>query len=301
MGVGVFHVSHKSLALAWALTLPSAISALCADLPASRATKDSQGTPANLEITFSGTAMSDYYYRGTTLSAHRPSVAAWVSAQFGWFYLAGEAYSVKLPTNPLAEIVLSGGIRPKIGPIELDFALIYFLYPRERPDGRATETDYWEANGKVSHKLTSTTSIGAELAYAPSISNSGAWATYAAGKIRIDLPTASLPNGVNWYLSADLGHYWFGSVAPVFGGFALPSYTHWRAGVAFTYGMFTLDLSYHDTNLAREDCTVFTGDPGATPGGRINQISNPQGLRSNWCGAAFIATLSFELKHRNEK
>lgn len=241
--------------------------------------------------------MSDYYYRGTTLSAHRPSVGAWVSAQRGWFYLAGEAYSVKLPTNPLAEIILSGGIRSKIGPFDLDFALIYFLYPRERPSGLTTETDYWEANGKVSHKLTSTTTIGAELAYAPSISNSGAWATYAAGKIRIDLPTTSSPNGVNWYLSADLGHYWFGTVAPVFGGFALPNYTHWRAGVAFTYSMFALDLSYHDTNLAREDCYVFTGDPGATPGGRINQISNPQGLRSNWCGTAFVATLSFKLKN----
>ena len=161
--------------------------------------------------------------------------------------------------------------------------MIYFLYPGEAPNGLTTNTDYWEANGKASYKLTTTTTIGAEFAYTPSISNSGARATYAAGKIRIDLLNTSLPQGVNWYLSADLGHHWFGTVAPIFGGFALPSYTHWRAGLAFTYNVFTLDLSYHDTNLSREDCYVFTGDP--------------QGLRSNWCGAALIATLSFELKY----
>jgi uncharacterized protein (TIGR02001 family) len=291
----VVGVLSKPLALAWALILTSATLGLSADRSASKATQD-QDADSNLEITFNGAAASNYYYRGTTLSAHRPSVAAWVNLQNGWFYLTGEAYSVKLPTNPLAEIVLSGGIRPKVGPFDLDLALIYFLYPRERPNGVTTETDYWEANGKVSHKLTTTTTLAAELAYAPNYSNSGAWATYAAGKIRIDLPNTSLPNGVNWYLSGDLGHTWFGTVAPAFSGFALPNYTHWRAGVAFSYSMFTLDLSYHDTNLAREDCYVFTGDLSATLGGRTNSISNPQGLRSNWCGAAFIATLSFEIK-----
>ena len=56
-----------------------------------------------------------------------------------------------------------------------------------------------------------------------------------------------------------------------------------------------LDLRYHDTNLSKENCFLFTGDPGAAPGGRVDLLSNPQGLTSRWCGAALVAKLWFEL------
>jgi len=53
-------------------------------------------------------------------------------------------------------------------------------------------------------------------------------------------------------------------------------------------------LTYHNTNLSKENCFVFTGDPNAVPGGAIDAITNPTGLRSNWCGPALVGTLSFE-------
>jgi hypothetical protein len=59
--------------------------------------------------------------------------------------------------------------------------------------------------------------------------------------------------------------------------------------------VINLDLRYYDTNLSRENCFVFTGDPNATPGGNANPIINPTGLRSNWCGGAFVAKLSIGL------
>jgi hypothetical protein len=37
--------------------------------------------------------------------------------------------------------------------------------------------------------------------------------------------------------------------------------------VTFTRGVFNLDLRYYDTNLSKEDCFVFTGDPNAVPAG----------------------------------
>ena len=52
--------------------------------------------------------------------------------------------------------------------------------------------------------------------------------------------------------------------------------------------IFSLDLRYHDTNLSKENCFVFTGDPNAAPGGRPN-FTNPGGLVSQWCSAAFVA------------
>ncbi|HTF42011.1 MAG TPA: hypothetical protein VK754_15640 [Propionibacteriaceae bacterium] len=65
--------------------------------------------------------------------------------------------------------------------------------------------------------------------------------------------------------------------------------------MTFTRESFNLDLRYYDTNLSKENCFVFTGDPGATPGGRINPVTNPQGLVSRWCSATVVAKLWFAL------
>jgi hypothetical protein len=89
------------------------------------------------------------------------------------------------------------------------------------------------------------------------------------------------------------GYSWFGNQAPQLGGFALPAYLNWQAGVTFTYKVFNLDLRYYDTNLSKENCFVLTGDPNARPGGRIDLITNPAGLISNWCGATIVAKAWF--------
>jgi hypothetical protein len=71
-------------------------------------------------------------------------------------------------------------------------------------------------------------------------------------------------------------------------------YTNWSLGISFEYKPFTLSFTYSDTNLTKENCFVFAGDPGGAPGGAIDAVTNPMGLRSNWCGPAFVGTLSWE-------
>ncbi len=249
-------------------------------------------------LTATTRAMSNYYYRGATLSAHQPSVSATIDAQFHSLYFAADIYSVKLPTNPWSELIFSAGWRPKLGAFDFDIGAIYFLYPGEAVNGQPADTDYWEASAKVSHKLTPATTLGAEIAHAPNYANTGAWASYALARVNVDLPATALPSGVTWSISADLGRQWAGRVSTALGSYTLPSYSHWRAGLAFAHQPLTLDLSYHQSSLSKEDCFVLTGDPGAVPGGSISLAANPRGLRSNWCGAAFIATLSYEFKYR---
>jgi hypothetical protein len=90
-----------------------------------------------------------------------------------------------------------------------------------------------------------------------------------------------------------VGYSWFGNQSRQLGGFPLPPYLNWQAGVTFTYKIFNFDLRYYDTNLSKENCFVFTGDPNARPGGRVDLIANPAGLVSNWCGATFVAKAWF--------
>ena len=76
----------------------------------------------------------------------------------------------------------------------------------------------------------------------------------------------------------------------------MPAYLNWNAGVTFTRQIFNLDLRYYDTNLSKENCFVFTGDPNATPGGGVDPVRNPQGLTSRWCSATFVAKFWFALQ-----
>ena len=70
------------------------------------------GREANqFELSFRGGFATDYIYRGTTLSDHKPAVGAAVKATFGQLYAAAAVASVKLPTQASVEVTMSGGVR----------------------------------------------------------------------------------------------------------------------------------------------------------------------------------------------
>ncbi len=123
-----------------------------------------------------------------------------------------------------------------------------------------------------------------------------------AGTASYILPTV-LPNGVGWFVSADVGHWFLGTTdsfhaVPGFpGGIPYKSYSTWDVGLAFTWKQFTLDLRYSDTDLNKGDCNAFTSD--FTAGGMFSTPINPRGPASNWCGATFLARLSVDLARDN--
>jgi hypothetical protein len=88
-------------------------------------------------------------------------------------------------------------------------------------------------------------------------------------------------------VSGELGHYWLGTTSATLGSVALPDYTHWNAGVSYTWKMLTFDLRYHDTDLSKRDCFALTSDP--------RGIFNGTG-RSHWCGSAIVGTVSVDLQ-----
>ena len=253
------------------------------------------GGKNQLEFEFRGGLASDYIYRGVTLSDRKPAVGAAIEATYALLYAGVTVASVKLPTQPAAEISMSGGIRPTLGKIDLDLGVTYFRYPGEDPATESKGIDYWEAAIRGETKLTESIRIGGGFAYSPNVSNTGAWSQYAAGGMGYTVPSQILPADIGVSFTAATGYSWFGRQSLDLGGFPLPAYLNWQAGVTITHKMINLDLRYHDTNLSRENCFVFTGDPNARPGGRPDPITNPDGLTSRWCGAAFVAKLWFAL------
>ncbi len=242
-----------------------------------------------------GGLASDYIYRGVTLSDRGPAAGMAIEATYNMLYAGVAVASVRLPTQPAAEISISGGIRPTLGPVGFDLGVTYFRYPGEAPAAESTGINYWEAALRAETKLSEAVRIAGGFAYSPNVSNTGAWSFYAAGGVGYDVPGRFLPPDIGVSFTAAAGYSWFGHQYADLGGLPLPAYLNWQAGVTFTRKMLNLDLRYHDTNLTKENCFVFTGDPNAQPGGRPNSLTNPEGLTSRWCGSAFVAKLWFAL------
>jgi len=270
------------------------------------------------DIAFGAAIMSDYRFRGITQSNHALSVATYAEPRYnfndslqGYVGLSGE--SVSLPNRAAGEIDFYGGIRPTFGRLALDFGGWYYWYPggecfhnfapgclRSLLNGNVIKRDlsFGEVYGKATYAVSDRFSFGGGAYWSPSVFNSGADGTFVAGTAKYVLPSV-LPNGIGWFISADVGHWFLGTsdnfyAVPGFpGGVPYKSYTTWDAGLAFIWKPFTLDLRYYDTNLNKGDCNAFTKDH--TASGVFSTPINPGGPGSNWCGAAFVAKLSFDL------
>ena len=249
--------------------------------------------PEQLEFNARAGIASDYIYRGTTLSDHGPAAGAGIEATFGQLYAGATVVSVKLPTQPAAEFTIGGGIRPKIANIDFDLGVTYFGYPGEKLPGETDGINYWEAVIRGDRRIGESIRVAGGYAYSPNVSNTGAWSQYVAAGLGFDLPNRLLPKDLGISFTTAAGYSWFGNQSPRLGGFPLPAYLNWQAGVTFTHKVFNLDLRYYGTNLSKENCFVSTGDPNAQPGGRVDPITNPAGFVSNWCGATFVAKAWF--------
>jgi len=248
-----------------------------------------------LEYSARAGAATDYIYRGVTLSDRKFAIGAGFEVAFEKIYAGITVASVKLPSQPSSEVSFAAGWRPKIGNIDFDLAWTYYGYPRETVLGPTGGTDYWEASARADIKITEALRIAGGFAYAPNVSNTGAWGRYMAAGLGLDLPTRLLPKDIAASISGGIGYSRFGNMDELLGGFPLPAYTNWNAGITFTYKMLNFDVRYYDTNLSRENCYIYTSDTNAVAGGTADPLRNPDGLMSRWCGAAFVGKLFFAL------
>ena len=209
---------------------------------------------------------SDYIYRGITLSDHGPAAGAAFETRFSSLYAGTTVATVNLPTQPAAEFTFAGGVRPKIATIDFDLGVTYFAYPGERLPGETNGINYWEAAIRGDRRIGEQVRIAAGYAYSPNVSNTGAWSQYVAAGVGYDMPDRFLPQNLAVSFTAAAGYSWFGNQAAQLGGFPLPAYLNWHAGVTFTHKAFNLDLRYDDTNLVERKLLCLYGRSKCTAG-----------------------------------
>ncbi len=248
-------------------------------------------------------------------------------------YIGASAESISFPNRAAAEVDIYGGIRPTFGMFAFDFGVWGYLYPGGSCFGSqgtlaqgncGTDIDYsqgaiglpingnfakkdasfFEAYAKLNININDQWVVGFNEYYSPNFLNLGAWGNYASITAKWTAPSTTFgASGVGMYVSGEFGRQWLGTSDIFYGiagdpvyanGIKEPSYNTWNVGVGFTYKVFTLDLRYYDTDLKKGDCNAFTSDFTAKFDGSFTAV-NPGGFGSNWCSAAGVAKLSFDL------
>ena len=225
-----------------------------------------------------------------------------------YYYPGGECFNpnVNTPCSP-------DGFNPPPGTVGLGL-----------PNGNVVKgnVSFIEGYAKATYTFNDQWAAGIQEWYSPDVLNSGADGWYTVGNITFTAPSAWFQGGLGMYVSGDLGYWALGTSdnfyctatagtvslpacgAPYPGGVPWASYWNWDAGLGFTYKAFTLDLRYYDTNLSKADCNAFTSDhtDSGSAFSPINQGLGGVGLPgSSWCGATFIAKLSFATNLSNIK
>jgi uncharacterized protein (TIGR02001 family) len=281
--------------LAGAAALPMVIGALTvtaqsADLPAGAKVLPPQAAaPAAslpFDIAFGAKLLTDYNFRGISQSDRNPAAQGYVELQAfdNLIYVGTFVSTVDLPTRPDAEVDLTFGVRPKLGPVTFDFGGIAYFYPGERQfvvggvGLTPRDTDFVEIAGKASYTFAEVFTVGAAVYHAWDWLGTGADGTYVSGTAKWTTPI----EGVS--VSGELGHYFLGRATDPGPAFNIPDYTYWNVGVGYTFKNITVDLRYHDTDATRSECFLITTDPaGVTNGGR-----------SRWCNPAVVASLAVD-------
>jgi hypothetical protein len=276
--------------------------------------------------------MNNYVFRGVTQSNNKPSVAAYFEPRYNvnkdlQLYVGVSGESISFANRAAAEIDVYGGIRPTFGAFAFDIGVWGYLYPggtcyfggtgfdnagnfqgadcaaNALLNGNVMKKDvsFFEVYGKVNYTINDNWVVGATEYYSPNFLNTGAWGNYSSLTAKYTAPSTIFgSSGVGMYVSGEFGRQWFGTSDSFYGVPAFPNgikyadYNTWNIGIGFTYKVFTLDLRYSDTDMSKGDCNAFTSD--FTAGGTTNVTPiNPTGAGSNWCGAAGVAKLSFDL------
>jgi hypothetical protein len=250
-------------------------------------------------------------------------------------YIGNSIESISFANRAAAEVDIYGGIRPTFGAAAFDFGVFGYLYPGGScadnvvtpvgglvvPGGNvcpvSTTTiflgdgnvmkknvSFFEAYGKLNYTINDSWAFGINEYYSPDFLNSGAWGDYASITGKWTAPTSMTgTSGLGVYVSGEFGRQWLGTSDSFYGtgvgtlfaaGIPYKNYDTWNLGIGFTYKVFTLDLRYSDTDMNKGDCNAFTSAFNATGTSNVTPI-NPGGAGSNWCGAAGIAKLSFDL------
>jgi uncharacterized protein (TIGR02001 family) len=244
-------------AILFSLAVLAAPVVLAEDTPAEE--KSPHAFTANVSIS------TDYRFRGITQTTNDPAISggldyAYSGAPVGiflgvWASNIDFAENTTFAADPVQdtadlEMDFYGGLT---GTLPIGSGLgwkiggLYYMYPGSDTDGISGASprahyDYVEAYGALSYNF-GIFNVAGGANYSPDYFFESGDGLYYYGDLGIPLP-------MDFALSGHVGHQDIDN-NPQFG---TPDYTDWNVGISKTWKMFTLKLSYVDTDLSKSEC-----------------------------------------------
>lgn len=200
--------------------------AACAATPAFAQDEETGGSGIDLSVT--GTLVSDYRFRGVSLSDRDPAVQGSVDVSVGGFYAGAWATSIAEYADTNVELDLYAGYAGEAGPLAYEIGAIAYLYPGGDGSG-----DVYEATGSLSYTFGPATGR-VQAFYAPDQENLDGDNLYLSADARVGIPMTpvTLFAQVGRERGSYYGRKW-----------------DWSLGAEVSRGPFTASLGYFDTNL----------------------------------------------------
>jgi len=203
---------------------------------------------ANVAIT------TDYRFRGISQTSEDPAVQGGFDYAYGplGFYAGVWAssldFNVPDPDPADVEIDFYAGLAGRFGGgLDWDAGVLYYAYPGSDTGPGAADYDYVEVYGSLGYDFGPLALTGG-LNYSPDYFFESGDFLYLYGELEVPLVHGLV-------MAAHLGRNEIDDNAQ----FGTPDYSDWSIGVSRTFGAFTLDLSYVDTDLGESEC--FGGTP----------------------------------------
>lgn len=200
-------------------------------------------------ISYNFAVTSEYVFRGISQSAEDPTVQAGVDVTYKIFYAGiwGSGVEFGSAVDAWGEIDYYAGIKPVLGPITLDFGVIYYTYPSATDPG--AELDYVEVKIGASGTVWKDGTLGVTVFYSPEYTGKTGDVWTVEGTFAQVLPkfrdiTPTISGTLGWQ-AGDAAAY----SAVIANGD--DNYLYWNVGLTLGFGdRFSLDFRYWDTNIS---------------------------------------------------
>jgi uncharacterized protein (TIGR02001 family) len=208
---------------------------------------DSEDRKFGYSITLTG--VSDYLFRGVSLTDNKPAFQPFIEFTYGIGYLNFWGSNVDNGVGDPFEMDITAGIRPVTGPVSWDIGVLYYTNPANKNGWSAT--DYVEFKVGASISPIKNLTLGVTGYVTPDQANYVQTET-VEGSASYELPqfaifTPTLSGGIGYTTSPD---------ADTFGN-GRDSYTYWNVGVKLTVDKYFMDFRYWDTDLSHANMAGF--------------------------------------------
>lgn len=194
------------------------------------------GGNGGLDVSATVTGVSDYRFRGVSLSDRDPALQGSIDLNYNGFYAGAWASTTAEYADTNVELDLYAGYGGTAGPVEYQVGAIAYLYP-----GGSGTVNIYEGTASLAYSLGPATAK-LSLNYAPDQASLAGDNLYINGELRGGIPTT--PVTVFASLGRERGSFYGRK-------------WDWNLGFEFSRGPFTASIAYVDTNLDSD--THFLG------------------------------------------